>query len=41
MVANDRLKLAMAQLVGEFYPVIRRHYREIAGTAETAKAVRH
>jgi hypothetical protein len=39
MVANDRLKPAMAQLVGEFYPVIQRHYREIAGAMGTAHAV--
>jgi hypothetical protein len=40
LVANDRLKRAMAQLVEEFYPVIQRHYREIAGTTGTAAAVR-
>jgi hypothetical protein len=26
LVANDSLKLAMAHLVGEFYPVLWRHY---------------
>src|SRR6266511_2768935 len=30
----------MAHLVGEFYPVIRRHYRDIAGTTGTANTVR-
>jgi hypothetical protein len=40
MVANDSLKPAMAQLVGEFYPLIQRHYRDIAGTTATAHAVR-
>jgi hypothetical protein len=40
MVTSDRLEPAMAQLVAEFYPVIQRHYREIAGTTGTAEAVR-
>jgi hypothetical protein len=40
LVANDQVKRAMAQLVEEFSPVIRQHYRDIAGTMGTANAVR-
>jgi len=36
MVANDRLKRAIAQLVGEFSPVIQRRYKEMAATTGTA-----
>jgi hypothetical protein len=36
MVANDRLKRAIAQLVGEFSPVIQQRYKEMAPTTGTA-----
>jgi hypothetical protein len=40
MLANDELRVAMAHLVGEFYPVIQRYYRDIAGIMGAVTAAR-